>query len=362
MISPHKSPPKNSANGSPRTAAPLRGLFLDGIWRCNCPGRPPAIQFQTKNQGVNHGRWFYTCQQPKGKQCNFFLWASDAEARAKLVVLASSTSELDAAAAQSRTPAKPAKYQNGLPTPATERRTSDSAAKMPGGKTASSQTQLPYKSAKARKMMAEDSPDTEPFDWDEDLDEQLASSFEDRPSPSPPARPRQPDFGQPRTPTRSSPGKRKLSVFEEDSGSTTASGTVRGDSGGGVFTPQASQEQWFPPLSAEVSMTPTPSRYTNALSADSGSPGDISELAGQALKLLEGQGVIVPRRAQNDLVSLLNTFDLKMKAISRGRDITREALKKRDEQIMRQNERIQSLESQRELDRAMINGLKNNLP
>jgi hypothetical protein len=307
----------------------------------------------------------YTCQQPKQKQCNFFLWASDAEARAKLVVLASSSSELDAAAAQSRTtPSKPAKYQNGLPTPATERRTGDSAAKTAGERMASVQTQLPYKSAKARKMMAEDSPDTEPFGWDEDLDEQLASSFGDgpSPSPSPPAPPlRQPDFGQPRTPTRSSSGKRKLSVFEEDGGSaTTASGTVRRDSGG-VFTPQASQEQWFPPLSAEVSMTPTPSRYTNALSADSGSPGQISEPAGQALKLLEGNGVMVSRRAQNDLVSLLNAQDLKMKGIIRGRDITREALKKRDEQIMRLNEKVQSLESQRELDRAMVNGLKNNL-
>lgn len=49
---------------SPRNAAPLRkGLFKDGVWCCNCPDRPPAIKFQCKNNGPNHGRW---CKFPRG--------------------------------------------------------------------------------------------------------------------------------------------------------------------------------------------------------------------------------------------------------------------------------------------------------
>ena len=36
---------------------PLRGLFADGIWQCNCEPRMPAERFQTKNGGKNHGRW-----------------------------------------------------------------------------------------------------------------------------------------------------------------------------------------------------------------------------------------------------------------------------------------------------------------
>ena len=61
MYSPHR--PRRGGGGgpgtprSPRTAVPTRGLLLDGIWRCNCPERPPALKLQTKNHGVNHGRW-----------------------------------------------------------------------------------------------------------------------------------------------------------------------------------------------------------------------------------------------------------------------------------------------------------------
>lgn len=36
---------------------PLKGLFSDGTWKCNCDPRLPAQQFQTKNGGKNHGRW-----------------------------------------------------------------------------------------------------------------------------------------------------------------------------------------------------------------------------------------------------------------------------------------------------------------
>ena len=36
---------------------PLKGLFSDGIWKCNCDPRLPAEHFQTKNGGRNHGRW-----------------------------------------------------------------------------------------------------------------------------------------------------------------------------------------------------------------------------------------------------------------------------------------------------------------
>lgn len=276
----------------------------------------------------------YTCQRPQTQRCGFFLWTTDAEAREKLVVLANSRSEPDTL---TKTPSKPSQYENGLPTPVTNRKNDGAAWKF--------QTQTPSKSAKAR-MMEEDS-DT--YDWDSTLDEGL-DSFLDRP--------RQPDFGQdlprkaPRTPTRTSPRKRKLSDFAYDGNASTSLGS-------GTCTPQASQHsgsQVRIPPSAEVSLTPTPSRYTNALSVDSGS--DISEFAGQALKLLESHNVVLPRRAQNELVSLLNTHDLKTKGIIRGRDISRVALKKKDEVIKGLNERVQNLESQRELDKTMGGALK----
>ena len=39
------------------TKVPLKGLFADGIWQCNCDPRLSAQHFQTKNGGKNHGRW-----------------------------------------------------------------------------------------------------------------------------------------------------------------------------------------------------------------------------------------------------------------------------------------------------------------
>lgn len=56
MQSPSKYPGQ-----SPRTAAPLKGLFKDGIWLCNCPQRLPAANRETKKPGANQGR---RCKSP----------------------------------------------------------------------------------------------------------------------------------------------------------------------------------------------------------------------------------------------------------------------------------------------------------
>ncbi|EAW09393.1 uncharacterized protein ACLA_035960 [Aspergillus clavatus NRRL 1] len=290
------SPQKSAVGGlSPRTAVPLRGLFLDGVWRCNCPERPPAVKLQTKNHGVNHGRWFYTCQKPQNKRCNFFLWHSDAEAREKHTVLANSRSEPGSAAA-TPTKVQPQRFANGLPTPQTD---------VKDG---------PRKAA--------------------------------------------------RTETYASPGKRKLSEMEDERGGSFVSMTPtlvsspRTGTGMGTGLELGAGSRLPPPSSAEISMTPTPTpgRFRNVLEADVG--GDSSKLALQALKILEAHKVVVPKQAQDELMGLLNRQDLKMKGISRGRDISRIALKKKDETIMRLNERIASLESQREMDRAVIDGLR----
>lgn len=55
-------------------------------------------------------------------------------------------------------------------------------------------------------------------------------------------------------------------------------------------------------------------------------------------------------------MSLLNKFDLQMKGVERGRDISRAALKRKDEEIMRLNERVKNLERQREMDGADLEG------
>lgn len=285
----------------------------------------------------------YTCQLPPHQKCNFFLWASDAEIREKQTVLSNSTSE---SMTGPQTPSKPSRnVGTGLLTPQTDRPFRNGpAAKLETGP----------KSAKAR-MMSED---TDEFGWDDSVADDDFEKLLSQP-------PRQPDFGRappatpsfgssdftysprktPRTDSFTTPGKRKFAGMERESFMTPTS----------IFSSQT-QSQSFSPSSVDISSTPTPSKYRNALSANSGA--DTSDLAQQAMKILEGHGTVVPRRAMEELVSLLNRHDLKMKGITRGRDISRAAVKKKENEISILNERIATLEAQLEMGRTVLSGLR----
>ncbi|KAB8206101.1 hypothetical protein BDV34DRAFT_212541 [Aspergillus parasiticus] len=260
----------------------------------------------------------YTCQRPQQQRCNFFLWASDAESREKLAVVSNSRTEPQN---MPQTPTKTLRHGGtGLLTPQTDRQFRNAP------EFGSKNFQTPSKSAKAR-MMTEDS---EGFEWDDTIPDEVTTAQH---------KPRQPDFGQvaggsdstpqktPRTDYLTSPSKRKLSDMESTSSLTPTS----------VFSPPSTACR-LPPASAEISMTPTPSKYRNALSADSAA--DTSELSLQALRILESHNAVVPRKAQEELTELLNRHDMKTRGIIRGRDISRSAIKKKDEEIMELNERI----------------------
>lgn len=100
-----------------------KGLFIDGVWHCDCTPRIPADHFQTKNGGKNHGRWctladlrkfwkltftVYTCQRPQHKRCKFYLWDDEATRREKIAVLNNTRSE-------PRTPSKTVSAQLASP-------------------------------------------------------------------------------------------------------------------------------------------------------------------------------------------------------------------------------------------------------
>ncbi|KAI9045619.1 uncharacterized protein KD926_008035 [Aspergillus affinis] len=339
MLSPQKSPSKGL---SPRTSVPLRGLFADGVWRCDCSGRPPAVKLQTKNHGMNHGKWFYKCQKPPSQQCRFFLWETDAKLREERAVLSNSRTE----PTNPQTPSKQAGYgRSGLLTPQTERPFRTAPAMGPPGAQA-----LPQ-SAKA-KMMSED---TAEFEWDDTFDgspgkslgkpRQLfasagsssstlgTQSFESESSPRKAAR----------TDSFTSPGKRKLSDMQNDTPQTPKS----------VWS---QSESWrLPPPSAELCMTPTPSKYHNALSGDP--RAESSDLALQVVKILESHNAVLPRRAQEEVSELLNKHDLRTKGVIRGREISWAQIKKKNEEIKQLQDRIEVLEKQRKLDQALLNEL-----
>ncbi|KAJ5288748.1 hypothetical protein N7478_001778 [Penicillium angulare] len=341
---------------SPRTSTRLNGLLKDNEWYCNCDPRDRCIRLQVKKEGPNKGRWFYKCPKPWDNRCSLFLWQEDAEPREREVEKANSTSELDPRT-QTQTPTKSFQYTpngHGLLTPQTERRNIDTTTATKTNR--SSRPPSTPLSAKAR-MMAED---TDEFSWDldsEDNDELTQALSQSHPNeeqfisqPNFRANPDTPNK-TPRTPKTPSPGKRKLSDYAYDQSYSTSGSSI-------LATPNSSHSFSFssriPPASAEVCMTPTPTKYRegDVLSADSRS--DSSELAQELLAILDNHDVVIPNAAKNEVVSWVNQEDKKYKGAVRARDMLRGAVKKKDEEIMRLKEKITNLRAQTELDNSMI--------
>lgn len=324
----------------------------------------------------------WTCQQPQqngNQRCSFFLWANDAEVREKTLVLSNSRSEMDlftngAGMDGPTTPSKRSRQSfgnkgddgNGLLTPQTERKIRDFFT--------------PVSEARSAKMTMMEEDDTELFDNDDDdIGTGKGMSFMDRLKQV-----QSPNAGEessrkaPRTAMNTSPGKRKISDIDDDERLQTQGQGLFGTPSQPQFSPSQAQSflptqpftqrspsfQWTPnrapPSSAELCTTPSPTKYKNVLTSSSSSSPQTaqqpSDLANQAISLLESQYVIIPRSTREDLVALLNKFDLRMKGISRGRDISREVLKKKDEEIIRLNERVKSLERQRGINGAALRG------
>lgn len=265
-------------------------------------------------------------------RCSFFLWEADATIREQAAVLANSRSELDPLTFTPEKSRTAGRANNGLLTPQTEHRFHDKP---------SPRFKSPLKSAKAR-MISEASDE---FSWDDGLDDddelinKTLSSYQNTETfISQPNYHTESPTKTPRTPKMTSPGKRKLFETQNEISPTRQSP---------FMTPLSS----FPsrnetlPSSAELCMTPTPSKYSDVLSADS--KFDTSDLARSLIGVLEKHEVVLPNKARDDIVSLLNRHDLKTQGVIRGRDITRVALKKKDDEIKSLKEKISKLEAQR---------------
>ncbi|KAJ5769398.1 hypothetical protein N7520_003957 [Penicillium odoratum] len=343
------SPPKREFKSpiSPRTAARLNGLFKENAWHCNCPTRERAIRFQVKKEGPNRGRWFYTCQKPQNQRCGFFLWSEDGEQREKQVLMANADSELDPRTQAPSTPTKLTQYSNGLLTPQTERRIID----IPPRQSASKPTPTSSMTPKAR-MMAED---TDEFSWDVDSDDNAelaqASQCAEESFVS------QPNFHAgspskaPRTPRNTSPGKRKLFDHADDQPNSAHTSPF-------LATPSSPFSSRIPPSSAELCMTPTPKKYRDAdvLGADSRS--EVSDLAKELMAIFDKHEVVIPNGARDEVISRINLEGLKLKGVVRARDMLREAIKKKDKEIVELKERNTNLKAQSEMDQSMISSFK----
>ncbi|KAL5001209.1 hypothetical protein BDV10DRAFT_192412 [Aspergillus recurvatus] len=292
----------------------------------------------TSCEAADEESWVYTCQKDHQHRCKFFLWTSDAEAREKLALLSNSRTEAPPSGSSSPSPtlctplSKTASAQQstgGLLTPQT-------GHGEYGGSRLDIRPASASASAKAR-MMAED---TDDFDWNDGLQDEMEKVFEN----SQPLR--QPNFGLParkvpRTGNVTSPGERKRSVDYEGTGkdrTMTPVGPAPEIGAGNQKTPF---------------LTPTPGRYRNVgggMGIGESPLATSADFAAQVSRILESHGVDVPVGAGVKLRELFNRQEMKMKGVMRGRDISRAALKDKDEQIVRLNERIAMLESQLELE------------
>ena len=228
--------------------------------------------------------------------------------------------------------------------------------------------------------------DNDSFGWDEDLEEEIGKLTQQDPVPAPRLTPPETPRKVPRTDTLTSPGKRKLADMQgdsegshrntraKDSGSSfpltpgTSSGPLRPPNFPTLHTPQTDS---LKSNSSVGEATPTPARFssqdfstphgnTQNSSSSQQTPKSSSHcaLATQAVTLLEAHKVQLNQAAKDDLRSLLDRHDLKAQGVTRGREITRIALQKKEEKVKELMGRIEALEAERELGKTAIAGLK----
>ena len=296
-----------------------RGAFISGIWHCDCEPRMPAEKFQTKKEGKNHGRWFYTCQKAQHKRCNFFLWEDDAKIREEGAVLNNSRSEPMAAP---QTPRKSIKIYEP-PTPDTR------SKPTPVKQTASSSA------LRAQTALGDVK---EEFEWSSDADDDLVEALEIFETPRKTAR----------TAQITSPGK---SSHSSKSFRTVTSESTLHFSDDVFTTPSTSR----PNRSGLLSPTQTPVKGNSQTCQDL----DSSTLAAQALAIL--QPANLNSKIEEELVELLEKYELRAQGIAKGRDITRLAVQAKDRRISELQARIQGLEAEKETSRTVIGHLKHDI-
>jgi len=386
----------------------LKGLFADGIWQCDCAPRLPAEHFKVKKEGPNQGRWFYTCQNQEPKRCGFFLWDEDAKPREEAAVLSASRTEplgrrsgggevqegWDAGRAQraARTDGMGARdtgiggkgmfaqvagrdaredsEETASPTPSPARPVSPPPPYSLLGKSlAPASSNNGKRSAHQARMDDED--DEEFFPWPlTGQEEQDLAKAADTASLAPETPHKALKTGVYATPATTT--KRKLPWLQQaDVPKTPAAPLATSldtpSKRAGAVTPIEEEQTNAPPTVAAATPSP-PSRFKDALI----NPADsASSLTTEALAIL--QPCTIPPDILLQLRGVLSKHDLKLQGITKGRDISRLAIKAKDAKVIELSTkiaglknariaelvaRIGSLEAEREVDKAVIGQLR----
>lgn len=329
---------------------------MGGIWYCDCDTRLPAEKFQVKNGGKNHGRWFYTCQQPQPKRCSFFLWSDDAKVREEAAVLSNIGTEPDGALAKIGPGGKLRSEQEPPKTPKRQTKITEPITPLSKSKSPNNESFEPP---------TEFDQFGESFDWSSSADDDLAEFADNLDKATSQLAADESPRKAVKLSSLDSPSKRAdLVLPKTTSPAATSSGAL--PLVDDVFrTSHASKG------SREIGLlspgeSPTPLRRTLFRSSDNpkqvaseGHPSkEPGSLAQEALLTLAPIAKSLPADTERALVDLLNNHELRSFGIERGRDIARAALHAKEKRIAELQQKLSALETERETSRTVIQYLK----
>ncbi|KAJ4355300.1 hypothetical protein N0V95_003055 [Ascochyta clinopodiicola] len=320
--------------GAGGAGAKQTGLFIDGVWHCDCTPRSPANHFEVKKQGANQGKWFRTCQKQKGdkSRCKFFLWDSDAHPREAAALANNSRTE-----STHTTSKTPSKRPSSPPPPYTG---------APG------RLDLARKRSRAASLNIDDEFDLE--STDDAFKEELNSIMTAVETPRKAAR----------TSDFVTPSARRTLPWNKGGAAASASE---------LQTPQTSRTVQVNPFSSTLSKSPfTPSRPTDAApqtATPSSSPyetptprrfKDVSgdDLVRDVFGFLQDVNITLGTQTERDLSNLLSKHVKTAEGLKRGRDVTRTTIKARDAKITELTYRIGTLEAELEAEKTMVKHLQ----
>lgn len=336
----------------PRTEAKTMG---DGVGA-------PSMENDSDHERTDVGlRIVYTCQKTQPKRCDFFLWDDEAKGREAAALLNNSRTE-SLPSLMPQTPQKASPYALGPPPTPTHFQlgSPDVATPYTPSKPSRALNSSPICSSATQAITTQGTESEEEFyDWPASDDDELskaADQVSSGHSMPPPETPRK----VVKTDALATPGKRRYDEMASESGEAAwavwptppTGATGRGD----IFTtPSTSRGEKG--LFASTGLpspaeTPTPIRYNDGIT------GQDAELASEILIVLQTHNVHLAKESQDAVKSICNRHALYTKGIMRGRDVSREKVKMKDERIAELQGEIEGLKAERETNRAVIRHLR----
>ncbi|KAF2627982.1 hypothetical protein BU25DRAFT_448416 [Macroventuria anomochaeta] len=308
-----------------------RGLFVDGVWHCDCTPRQPANHFEVKKQGPNQGKWFRTCQKQQNdkSRCKFFLWDGDAHPR-------------EAAALANNTRTEPS---HTTPKTLSKRPVSPPPYTIESGRGETSR-----KRGRATSIDLDDEYGFEATDeaFKNELDHVMTAVETPRKAA--------------RTGELATPSTKRTLPWNQIAANAN-----------GLQTPQTTRTVQADPFSSRLSRSLlTPSRPTDAAhwtATPSSSPYETptpsrfkdvgqDDLVRDVFALLHDANIKLSITTENDLHTLLSKHTKAAEALKRGRDVTRSTIKARDAKITELSYRISTLEAELEAAEATVKHLQ----